>query len=44
MVYINGILATEEDRELLNYNIIHNNLQFTATRDENGVQYVTTFD
>lgn len=44
IVFINGILATKEDKELLSYNILHNDLQFDVTQDQFGIQYVTTFD
>lgn len=44
VVFINGILATKEDKRLLSYNILHKDLQFDVIQDENGVQYVTTFD
>ena len=44
IVYINGILATSEDKRLFEYNILHKDLQFDVIQDENGVQYVTTFD
>ena len=43
IVYINGMYATKADKKLLNYNILHNNLKFDVT-EENGIQYVTTFD
>lgn len=44
IVYINGILASAEDKELLSYNILHNDLEYDVTQDEFGIQYVTTFD
>lgn len=44
MVYINGILASREDIELLNYRILREDLQFSASKDEFGNQYVETED
>lgn len=44
VVVINGVLATQEDKNLLSYNILYNNLEFDVKVDEFGVQYVTTFD
>lgn len=43
-VYINGVLASREDIELLNYRILREDLEFTAEADRFGNQYVTTFD
>lgn len=44
IIFINGILASSEDKKLLSYNILHTDLQFSVTEDEFGTQYVTTFD
>lgn len=43
-IFINGVLATREDLDLLNYRILREDLEFTAEADEFGNQYVTTFD
>lgn len=42
-IYINNVLASEEDIERLNYDIIYKNIHFTARKDWMGNQYVTTF-
>lgn len=44
IVFINGVLASKEDKKLLSYNIIHNNIDFDVKRDKFGIQYVITFD
>lgn len=44
MVFINGILASREDIELLNYRILKEDLRFDASKDEFGNQYVETED
>lgn len=44
MVFINGVIASREDLDLLNYRILKEDLQFSATKDEFGNQYVETED
>ena len=44
MIFINGSLASKEDREALMSNILYKNLQFTATKDSFGNQYIETFE
>lgn len=44
MVFINGIKASEEDIQQLNYDIIYKNINFTARKDWFGNQHVTTFN
>lgn len=42
-VYINGVLATSEDKRVLTYNILQYGVKIDVI-EENGVQYVTTSD
>lgn len=42
MVFINGVLASAEDKEVLNFNILHKNLRFNVTKDKYGNQYIET--
>ena len=42
-IYINEVLASEEDIERLNYEILKNNVHFTARKDWFGNQHITVF-
>lgn len=44
MIFINGIIASREDIELLSYRILKQDLQFSASKDKFGNQYVKTED
>ena len=44
MIFINGIMASQEDVEFLCKKILDEDLQFTATKDNFGNQYVETLD
>lgn len=42
MIYINGILAKEEDLNRLDYDILVNRIWFTVYKNKQGVQFIWT--
>lgn len=44
MVFINGIMASKDDIEYLNKRILEDDMQFTATKDNFGNQYIETLN
>lgn len=44
IVFINGILATKEDKQALSRDIIEKNIDFSVKVSDTGIQYVTTYN
>lgn len=44
IVFINGILATKEDKQALHKDIVKNNIDFSVKVSDTGIQYVTTYN